>query len=63
MNGSQDGLIASQNDGTGIDREMREHEGVRHSLGSPEQDGYKLAKKKNPFISFGRAWRERERDF
>ena len=46
MDGSHDGLAASQNDGNRIDREWSDHEGVRHCLGSPGQDGYRLAGKK-----------------
>ena len=46
MDGSHDGLAVSRNDGKGLDRELRDHEGVRHCLGSPGQDGYRLVGKK-----------------
>ena len=41
-NGSHDGLVASQNDGVRVNWGLSEHEGTRHSLGSPGHDGYKL---------------------
>ena len=58
-NGSHDGLIASQNNGVWVFRGLSEHEGVRHSLGSPGHKGYKLSRGKFQFISTRKSQRER----
>ena len=58
-NGSHDSLIDSQNDGIWVFRGLSEHEGVRHSLGSPGHEEYKLSRGKFQFISTRTSQRER----
>ena len=58
-NGSHDGLIASQNNGVWVFKGLIENKGVRHSLGSPGHEGYKLSSWKLQFISTKTSQRER----